>query len=94
MPAIQTERETLLLEWAGYQYEMPLQIAYVVDPGSSGALDEPPCDAFVEILSVREVIDGTCVNDIMDMLPSKMIEDMQRYIADKLEINKPFRTAA
>lgn len=71
MSAIRTKGETLLLEIGGRQAEVPVVIKWVLDPGSKGAHDEPPCAPFAEILTIRlgEI-------DVAPMLPKSVVDGL------------------
>tara|TARA_R110000868_G_scaffold74752_4_gene216279 strand:- start:237 stop:488 length:252 start_codon:yes stop_codon:yes gene_type:complete len=77
MSAIRTKRDALMLEIGGRQAEVPVVIKWIIDPGSLGAHDEPPCAPFAEILTIRlgEI-------DIAPMLPKSIVyglaEDLLR----------------
>lgn len=74
----------LITEILGHQSTTPVQIAYVIDPGSEGEHDEPPVAEFVEVLSIRKVLHSDLGADIMPLLDASQVDALEREIADEL----------
>lgn len=84
MSAMKFKTADLLVTIAGHEAAMKVQIVYVRDPGSEGAPDEPACDAFPEILAIRIIKNSDLGADIMPMLPSALIDQLEREIAEEM----------
>jgi len=77
----------LILNLAGHEATYAVEIEYQIDPGSPGAHDEPPCDPFAEILSIRraEPNRGKVASCMIreGFLPAAMVEALERDIMDE-----------
>jgi hypothetical protein len=73
---IYSKSEVLLLNLAGHEVEIPVEISYVVEP-----------DGAVEILAVRRVIEGETPTSCMlreGFLPTALVDNLEQDIADEL----------